>query len=249
MVKSNKDWSRFYITHVPNNDKPGFAGVNASSEIVIIFPNDFTYDPWTLFPYMNSLFLKIYFVLIVILLVICLAIYLKIRSLNSYNDFLFATDGIPWGAISSIVGVIVMFVFANPFGWTLPPSNLIKDKSTFKFLKGFLICVALACVAFHSIDFQTADFLQQESLIDTRHTYTLDRDEIADRCQFNQYDCSVYWSANLTSRDETCPDSYYLFCISYNSEQGSCEKGMKEIYSLFVGQGLVQFFLAVVWDF
>ena len=93
----------------------------------------------------------------------------------------------------------------------------------------------------------TADFLNSQSMIDTKGSYTLDHAEIAGYCKMNQYDCSVYWSSYYTSRNSGCNNSYYYMCISFQSQQGSCTNGNVGLFNLFVVQSLFECFLAVLW--
>ena len=102
---------------------------------------------------------------------------------------------------------------------------------------------------FSVFDMMSADFLRIESLIDARGNYTLDHTEIKDFCKIGQYNCSVYWSNNLTLRNSDCPNDFIYNCVSFNPVMGSCSDGKDEIFNLLFFQGVFHGLLCVFWLF
>jgi len=233
-----------YITQIPGQETPGFMGFRGEkNDLWVMFPQEYEYEICSLFPYMNNNFLRVYFGLILIFSFLCLITYYKIHGMDIYYDYYFDNLGCPWGAICSFVGLIVFFIYTNPFGYLLTSSNNIR----FPILFGFYCGIIVLCISFSIVDLSTADFIKTESMIDTHVNNDMEREEFGDSCRFNEYDCSVYWSANLTNRNENCLDSYYLLCISFNAVGNSCIAGNKDIYNIFLIQGMFQFFLAIIW--
>ena len=94
-----------------------------------------------------------------------------------------------------------------------------------------------------------ADFVNVESLINTRSNYQIDHSEIEDLCQFRNYDCSVVWTQNFTYINDGCPNAYKYLCVSFNKYEGSFDKKMNQLYEILIFESLFQFFLCVLWTF
>ena len=233
---------KLYPTELPGTVLPGFIA-EGNEKLWVLLPLEYQEEPETLFPIYHNIFLMLYFVLIILISSICLIIFWKMHSTSFYADFFVYWPGTPWGVLASIVGLIIMFLYANPFGMVYYRLSANHTSN----LAAIFMLIMSTCFIFSIIDMITADFMKGESMIDTRENYILDREEIADFCQMDHYGCSVYWSANLTKRTDDCKDSYYYMCISYNAVQGSCANGNNGIYGLFFGQAISQFFLGLCW--
>ena len=238
---------KLYTTKLPGSSQAGFVGFRKKEfdeDLWIMLPNEFDREPGSLFPYMQNVFLMLYFGLILLMSCLCLVTWWKMHSNGFYGDFFLGAVGTPWGALCSFLGLVVMFFLLNPFGFVFVKIN---DGSCAKVINVFFFMVCAVCLSFSVIDMITANFMTGESMIDTRDHYVLDRDEIASFCKLDQYDCSVYWSANLTKRTDDCRDAFYYLCISFDASQGSCQEGNNAVFNLFLTQSLFQFFVALLW--
>ena len=236
---------RLYATELPNGNQPGFAGFESTDNesLWVFLPIEYNGDAEALFPCLKNGFMILFFGLILLFTLLCMLTFGLMNSNGFYGDFFVAVVGTPWGAFASFVGLGVMLYATNPFGWTITESNTKRTILSF----GFFSILMMICGSFAVIDMITADFMKGESMIDTRGTYTLDRPEIAGYCKMDKYDCSVYWSANLTKRNNDCSDSYYFLCISFDSNMGSCSKGNDSVFNLFLVQSLFQAALSILW--
>ena len=235
-----------YFTALPFEKLPGIFGFSAKKkeELLMFLPNRFKHQIWKLFPAMNNKFLKIYIGLIFLISFICMITYNLIRMSKFYSHYLIGLVGCPWGAIASFFGICLIFFLANPFGWVFVR---LKYRG-FLFLCFIFVLIEAVCLGFASIDLMTADFILREQMINTRNDYEIEREDIPNICDFSNYECSVYWTHNLTNRNQDCMDGYYLLCISFNKNAGSCEKGAQNIYEIFIFQGIFQGLLGVFWS-
>lgn len=236
---------RLYATELPDSNQTGFAGFESSNNenLWVFLPVEFNKDAEVLFPFLKNGFMILFFGLILLFTLLCMLTFGLMKSNGFYGDFFVAVVGTPWGAFASFIGLGVMLYATNPFGWSFTESNTQRTIYAF----GFFSILMMLCASFAVIDMITADFMKSESMIDTRGAYTLDRDEIANYCKMDQYDCSVYWSANLTKRNDDCANSYYYLCISFDANMGSCSKGNDSVFNLFLVQSLFQCALAILW--
>ena len=174
---------------------------------------------------------------------ICMITFNLIRLSKFYAHYFISSVGCPWGAIISFGGLVLMFFLANPFGWLF-----VRLKYRGFFLLSFIfVMIAAICMGFASIDLMTADFLLREKMINTQGDYDIERPDIPTICEFDNYECSVYWQHNLTNTNDNCINGYYLLCISFNKNANSCEKGASNIYEIFIFQGIFQGLLGVFW--
>lgn len=247
LIKSEQNQElNVYFTALPFEKLPGIFGFSEQKkeELLMFLPNRFKHQIWKLFPAMNNKFLKIYIGSIFLLSFICMITYNLIRMSKFYPHYLIGLVGCPWGAIASFFGIFLMFFFANPFGWVF-----VRMKYRgFLLLCFIFVLIEAVCLGFASIDLMTADFLIREQMINTQVDYEIEREEIPQICDFSHFECSVYWNHNLTKRNEDCLDGYYLLCISFNKNAGSCEKGAQNIYEMFIFQGIFQGLLGVFWS-
>lgn len=236
---------RLYATELPNSNQVGFAGFESLSNehIWVFLPIEYNGDSEILFPCLKNGFMILFFGLILLFTLLCMLTFGLMNSNGFYGDFFVAVVGTPWGAFASFIGLGVMLYATNPFGWSF--TEVTTQRTVLSF--GFFSILMMLCASFAVIDMITADFMKSESMIDTRGTYTLDREEIASYCKMDRYDCSVYWSANLTKRNNDCSDSYYYLCMSFDSNMGSCSKGNDSVFNLFLVQSLFQCALSILW--
>ena len=236
-----------YLTEIPNVQGPGFMGSWKRKNfdgVWVMFPEEFHYEIRSLFPWMNSKFLGIYFGLLLIFSSLCIITFEMGKMTNFYYEFSGYLIGSPWGAFLSFLGLFLVFIFINPFGF-----QCIRIKGFFLvFLIIFFFGISVICLTFSVFDLTAADLLKSENLINTKSSYQFTYPTIPDTCDFKNYDCSVVWSANYTKKKSTCMDSYSVECISFPANDGSCSKGSQDLYNIFVAQGLFQFFLWVFWN-
>ena len=238
---------RLYISAVEGIAQLGFFGFeanNASKKLWAFLPIESNANPNLLFPYSKNFCLMILFGLLLLLSSSCLLTFSFMNENGFYGDF--HANPAPWGAYISFFCLGVFFFSANPFGWSF--RNIDKDLN-FCSLCIVIPLVITVCFFFSVYDITSAEFLTRESLIDARGNYTLDHTEINDICKIRQYNCSVYWSNNLTQRNNDCPNDFIYDCVSFNPVMGSCSDGKDEIFNLFFFQGVFHGLLCVFWLF
>ena len=236
---------RLYATELPGTGQVGFVGFNTNGceELWVLLPNDYQGEVETMFPYLKNFYLILVLGAIIVMSSLCIITFALIQTNGFFYEFFIVVIGTPWGAFISFLGIAVIFFLLNPFGYVFYPMN----SSKMIWCHILFSSIFLLCVIFSVFDMMTADFLNSQSMIDTKGSYTLDHAEIAGYCKMNQYDCSVYWSSYYTSRNSGCNNSYYYMCISFQSQQGSCTNGNVGLFNLFVVQSLFECFLAVLW--
>jgi len=238
-----------YITSIQGSNKPGFAAFYEENfQNFVLFPEGCSYEIKNVFPKTNSKIMRVYFIAILLLSISCVIIFAVNQSKYIYSyddpDYLITY---PWGAFVSFLGLVVMFVFINPFGYAC--IQMVKIGYVVLLIM-FLVAMSGVCLAFSSYDFSAANFINSETLIDTRGNYLMEEHiyEIHNTCQFNRYDCSIVFSANYTLRTDKCPDAFAIKCFSFDSDSGtSCSEGLKIFYTVMIFQALFEFFLSVFW--
>ena len=241
----------FYLTQVPGSEKPGFVAVDSLTycQIFVLLPDECQTEIPVLFPLVKSNFLKLCFILIVLMIALSTITFCLTRDSLFYSSYYLSYAlGYPWGAFVSCFGIFIFIIFTNPFGCCRSVNWGLRHAVAITF---FYNALAVICLTFSILDYTYAGFIDDNNLVDTRSSYTLEdhQQEFESRCQFNQYDCSVTYSANLTDQTDSCQDAYILQCFSFDTENNSCSQERNNFYLLFVFQGLFEFFLAMFWYF
>jgi len=244
-----KDEIILYLTKVPGSDKPGFVAVYSQDykAYFVLLPIECQASLSSFFPIVKSKFLMLYFGLIILSIFLSVLTFCFSRSTffysNYYPDYLY---GYPWGAFCSCFGIIVFFIFSNPFGWQIVQ---ISNRKWVSALFTFYWTLSIVCLLSAFTDLIYESFIDDNNLVETGGTYSLTDhlEEFKTQCQFNQYDCSVTYSGNMTYRDDSCQDDYVLQCFSFNTDNNSCSDERDDFVVLLVFQALFEYSLVMLW--